>query len=423
MNPFIRRGLLSLAVFSLALLNIPSNSFAVVAIPPAVERLVEFEAFPFCSDVVLDLCLEEFLVDYDSDGSFTEPREEDNIDPKVSAFDIASGFPNLVFDIRINDWTQELDPALPVNTPIQLVVNTGDWEPSHVLRSTWRNEAFSMSKIDGKWITTVSFRTNNYSFALDCTPWDGCDDPKSRLEYRSYAQGVIWANQYPDANTAFFNGMWVSSNSTGSSDPYFNSETLTWTIETAGPALTLDNTPNVANFSAFIPDAAIVGVYGADPASMATQLMATRTDGAISTTQTAVITRVTEPEPGILISIPAYSFANAAAIPLSSRGLRTVSSDFTVPVLKIKPRYKLLKAPTAFVATKAVKSAKLKSGKVVGALSYQGSCTQGKTVRFGKATTPSIVVKKLTSGKWTCKIRAVKKLGGTWSVPKSVWVK
>jgi hypothetical protein len=421
-NPFIRRGLLSLAVFSLALLNIPSNSFAVVAIPPAVERLVEFEAFPFCSDVVLDLCLEEFLVDYDSDGSFTEPREDDNIVPKISAFDIASGFPNLVFDIRINEWTQELDPALPVNTPMRLVVNTGDWEPSHVLRSTWKNDSFSMVNRDGDWITSLTFRTNNLSFALDCTP-DSCDDPKNRIDFRSYAQGVIWANRVSDPFIALFNGMWVSTNATGWSDPYFNSETLTWTISTAGPALKIDNTPNVANFSAFIPDAAIVGVYGADPASMATQLTATRTDGAISTSQTVVITRVTEPESGIRIDIPAYSFANAAAIPLNSRGLRSVSSDFTAPVLKIKPRYKLLKAPTAFVATKAVKSAKLKSGKVIGALNYQGSCTKGKTVRFVKANTPSILVKKLASGKWSCKIRAVKKLGGTWSVSKSVWVK
>jgi len=136
-----------------------------------------------------------------------------------------------------------------------------------------------------------------------------------------------------------------------------------------------------------------------------------------------VITRVTEPEAGILINIPAYSFSNAAAIPLAAGGLRTVSSDFTVPKLRIKPRYKLLKAPTNIVAAKAVKSARIRSGKVVGALGYQASCTKGNTIRYAKANIPNILVKKLTSGKWTCRIRAVKKIGGTWSIPKSVWVK
>lgn len=423
MQQRFKKMTLSVSVISLALLGVQNNSFAVEAEPNAIERLVEFEPFPPCSDVVVDLCIEEFLVDYDNDGSFTAPIEEDNINPKVSAFEIESGFPNLVFDIRLNEWTQELDPALPVNTLIRLVVNTGDWKPEQVLRSIWKNEVFSMSKVNGQWITSVTFRTNNLSFAIDCTPWDGCSNPTSRIEYRSYAQGVLWANRNPDEFSAMFNGMWLSGNSTGGGDPYFNSESMTWVIETAGPALTLDNTPNVANFSAFIPDTAIVGVYGADPASMASQLAVSRTDGSVSTAQTAFITRVTEPEAGILINIPAYSFANAAAIPFAAGGLRAVSSNFTSPKLKIKPRYKLIKAPTKVVASRAVKSARIQSAKVSGALGYQAACTKGNTIRYAKAKTPNIVVKKLTSGKWSCRIRAVKKIGGMWSAPKSILVK
>jgi hypothetical protein len=42
-------------------------------------------------------------------------------------------------------------------------------------------------------------------------------------------------------------------------------------------------------------------------------------------------------------------------------------------------------------------------------------CSQGLVNTFAKAKSPSVTVKGLTPGKWNCKIRGAKKLGGRWS--------
>jgi hypothetical protein len=93
----------------------------------------------------------------------------------------------------------------------------------------------------------------------------------------------------------------------------------------------------------------------------------------------------------------------------------------TAPTLKIKPKTSLLRAPSIKRATRTSSTkVKVMGASVSGATSYQAMCTKGIVTKFATAKTPTVTVKNLTKGKWSCKIRGVKKVGGRWSSKLSV---
>jgi hypothetical protein len=195
---------------------------------------------------------------------------------------------------------------------------------------------------------------------------------------------------------------------------------MSWSVDTAGPPTTNGGDENIAYFNSFFPDSAIISAYGADPDSMVGIFKVTRKDGNQVVEQEVIITRVTQPAPGLLIEIPAYSFEtnDVVASPLSMFGKRIAplaSGNFTSPVHKIKPKSKLIVAPTLKSVTKSGKKVTLSGSKIAAANSYQGVCIKGAKIIYGTAKNPKVTVKNLSTGKWNCRIRGVKKIGGTWS--------
>ena len=134
---------------------------------------------------------------------------------------------------------------------------------------------------------------------------------------------------------------------------------------------------------------------------------------------TSTATRVTTPIPGLLITMPDIRLYGA---PVSSQGVRTAALRYsTAPTLKIKPKASLLRAPSIKRATRTSSTkVKVMGASVSGATGYQAMCTKGIVTKFATAKTPTVTVKNLTKGKWSCKIRGVKKVGGRWSSKLSV---
>jgi hypothetical protein len=107
---------------------------------------------------------------------------------------------------------------------------------------------------------------------------------------------------------------------------------------------------------------------------------------------------------------------------VATQGVHTAALRYsTAPTLKIKPKTSLLRAPSIKRASRASStSAKVVGASVSGATKYQAMCTKGIVTKFAVAKTPSVTVKNLTKGKWSCKIRGVKKVGGRWSAKINV---
>ena len=403
-----------LVVLSIALagLVIPAKA-STVTMPP------DFIAFPRCAVAeVTQMCVESFEVDDDNDGEFQAIESGNDLSASAYLFDSASGTPSFALFILYQE-NQELVERLPLGSDISVVVNTRDWKPSSQGFSTSQITGFSQTEVDGEWITSMSMETLSMAFATNCYQ-EGCEDPQDRLDYSSKADFTLFHNSDQSAYSKLFDGMYISSNATSTIWPTYDSESMSWSVDTAGPPTTNGGDENIAYFNSFFPDSAIISAYGADPDSMVGVFKVTRKDGNQVVEQEVIITRVTQPAPGLLIEIPAYSFEtnDVVASPLSMFGKRIAplaSGNFTSPVHKIKPKSKLIVAPTLKSVTKSGKKVTLSGSKIAAANSYQGVCIKGAKIIYGTAKNPKVTVKNLSTGKWNCRIRGVKKIGGTWS--------
>ena len=378
----------------------------------------EWIDFQNCESAELtEMCVESFLVDVDQDGIWEDPAETLSIHAYL--FDIQpDNTASLAIYIRNNN-NQELSPTLPTGTNIFISLNTRDWKPRSQAFSTSKVNSFLQVQNEGNWITQAEVSTSSMAFATDCTD-EGCSNPTNRIDYVSKADFILFNLGEQTAYDTLFNGMYISSNATSTNWPSYDSTTMSWNVETSGPALTDGGDENIAYLNAFFPDTAIISAYGADPESMVGVFKVLRKDGNKTVEQEVNITRVTEPVSGILLEIPAYSFASNDVVEAPLSGIAKkfaplTSNKYTSPQHKIKPKVKLMSAPTLFSATKSGTSATLKGSTLSGAKSYQGVCIKGSKIKYGTSNNPNLKVKNLTKGNWNCRIRGVKKIGGMWS--------
>lgn len=405
-------------LFITACIALISTALSSPAKALTVEMPAQWENFPYCSDAnANEMCIVSFEVDDDNDGNFDAIGDSDELSANAYVFDIKDD--DASFALYINYLgNQELSPRLPLGSKIKVEINTRDWKPSSQAFSTSKINMFQQVEENGEWHTTMGMETISMAFATNCYQ-EGCDDPQDRIDYESKADFLLFNLDSQTAYDRLFDGMYISSNATSTIWPSYSSETMSWTVDTAGPRTTAGGDENIAYFNAFFPDSAIIAAYGADPASMIGVFKVLRKDGNATVEQEVSISRVSEPVPGILLEIPAYSFAsNDVVAPLT--GLKTkfaplAGRDYTSPVHKIKPKTKLLAAPTLRSAKNAGGKAVLSGNTVAGAKSYQGVCIKGSKLKYSTSKNPKVTVKNLSSGNWKCRIRGVKKVGGKWS--------
>lgn len=406
-------------LFSALAIAIASSAILAPAKALTVEMPEEWENFPFCIDAAAnEMCVESFQVDDNNDSVYESIPAGDDLSANAYLFDINGEAAS--FALYINHLgNQELSERLPLGSKIRVIVNTRDWKPSSQAFSTSKITDFSQVQENDEWVTTMGVETMSMAFATNCYQ-EGCEDPQNRIDYVSKADFILFNVDAQSAYEKLFDGMFISSNATSTMWPTYDSETMSWTVDTAGPPTTNRGDENIAYFNSFFPDSAIISAYGADPVSMVGVFKVTRKDGNQTVEQEVIITRVTEPAPGLLIEIPAYSFETNDVVvsPLSKFGKKfapLASGDFTSPVHKIKPKTKLLSAPTLKSAKKNGLKIVLTGSKVTGATKYQGVCVKGSKLKYATAKNPKVTVNNLTSGKWNCRIRGVKQVGGKWS--------
>jgi hypothetical protein len=377
----------------------------------------DFDQFPACSASVTTFCIASWGLDLNNDGVFETPDANRNISFTAWIYSIKDyKTPGLVYELEVHRPSgvpafQELAPEIPVGTAVTFAINTGAFRPSPELFASSDVDHIDINQVNGNWITTGFIRTYSYTAAMGCE--EDCNHPTSTYDYHSYAQGVFWYES-PSTLRDSKRGMWVSSNASNTGGLVFNEKELTFSVDLLGPAKRPDGTDNILKYSAFLPDTFIQFAYGTTADVLATSLSTTRTDFGVATKVLSSATRVTGPIPGLLISMPDIRLNGA---PVSSQGVHSAALRYsTAPTLKIKPKTSLLRAPSIRSASRASSaSVKVVGTSVSGATSYQAMCTQGIVTKFANAKTPTITVKKLTSGKWSCKIRGVKKVGGRWS--------
>ena len=377
----------------------------------------DYDQFPVCSASVTTFCVASWGVDLNNDGVFETPDASLNISFKAWIYNIKDyKAPGLVYELEVNRPSgvpafQELAPEIPVGTAATFAINTGAFRPSPELFASSDVNYIDVNRVDGNWITTGVIRTYSYTAAFGCE--DDCDNPTSTSDYKSFAQGVL-NYESPGTLRDSKKGMWVSSNASLTGGLVFNQDELTFSVELLGPAKRPDGTDNVLKYSAFVPDTFIQFAYGTTADVLASSLSTTRTDLGVTTKVTSTATRVTAPIPGLLITMPNIRLYGA---PVSSQGVRTAASRYsTAPTLKIKPKTSLLRAPSIKSVSRASSTrVKVVGASVSGATSYQAMCTKGIVTKFATAKIPTVTVKNLTKGKWSCKIRGVKKVGGRWS--------
>ncbi|MSV37482.1 MAG: hypothetical protein F2916_05450 [Actinobacteria bacterium] len=377
----------------------------------------DFDQFPACSATVTTFCVASWGVDLNNDGVFETPDASLNISFKAWIYNIKDyKQPGLVYELEVNRPSgvpafQELAPEIPVGTAATFAINTGAFRPSPELFASSDVNYIDVNQVDGNWITTGVIRTYSYTAAIGCE--DDCNNPTSTYDYKSYAQGVL-NYESPGTLRDSKKGMWVSSNASVTGGLVFDQTALTFSVDLLGPAKRPDGTDNILKYSAFVPDTFIQFAYGTTADVLATSLSTTRTDSGVTTKVTSTATRVTAPIPGLLITMPDIRLYGTA---VASQGVHTAALRYsTAPTLKIKPKTSLLRAPTIRRASRASSTkVKVVGASVSGATSYQAMCTKGIVTKFATAKTPTVTVKNLTKGKWSCKIRGVKKVGGRWS--------
>ena len=393
--------------FLAATLSMPAQAQNVV-MPP------NWEVFPHCQDTQdVVMCVQAFEVDDNSDGIFEDALTDEDLSVNAYLFDNkANNVASLAAYFYSNGY-QDLSPRLPVGSQINLEINTRDWKPNPQAFTAAKLDAFRVEQVDGEWITYATITTKSFSVKR------AADQGGGVMTQASQAGVILWGNEYRDAYDVIFDGMWTSSNASITNSPWYDSEAMTWTIETSGTPVDSEGDSNVAYFNAFFPDSAIISAYGADPVAMAGIFKVLRKDGTETVEQEVVITRVEEPTAGILIEIPAYGFSsNEVFAPLSGVGkvfAPFAGKKYRSPKHVIKPKTKLISAPALRSVTKSGSKAVLTGTKGGAAKAYQGVCIKGSKVKYGTANKPRVTVDNLTKGNWNCRIRGVKKIGGKWS--------
>ena len=379
--------------------------------------LKDYDEFPLCSATVTSFCVKSFMIDMNNDGVFEVPPATLPVKFTAQMFSMKDwNTPSLSWQLWANGQ-QELHPVIPVGTPASFEVNTGAFKPTPSLFTEDDVVSFDVSQVDGNWITQATVKTTSYVFALNCEN-DGCRNPKSQRDYISTSQSVLFYEK-PTPTSVAKHGMWVSTNASVTGELVFAPSTMTWSIDLAAPAKKLDGTPNEIRYRTFIPDTFIQFGYGTTADVLASALKLTRTDMDITTEVSATITRVLLPRPGLLISLPDIRmYGTVVKKSVQSMGVRYMSA----PTLKISPRAALLKAPTLLgvKGSSQAKTARVTARGVYGATKYQAMCSNSNSSVFATAKSPTVTVKDLPAGKWTCQIRGVKKLGGRWSARKSI---
>ena len=407
------RGIASsaLAIIVLSLPTVATSATDPTAgIPPSYR---DFQEFPMCDSTVTTFCVVSWGLDRDDSGTFTTPDVGMGVTFNAWIFSIAEfNSPGLGYELRV-DGQQELSPTVPFGTRFQFAINTGAFKPSPSLFTQAEVESFDIVEVDGAWVTSGIMRTSSWPFALGCEADSNCSKPTNQRDYQSFAQGVQFYEE-PNLLRDAKRGMWVSTNAAVTGEIQFDRQTMTWTVDLAGPARKADGSINTLRYSTFIPDAFIQSAYGTTADVLARSLAATRTDASVTRAVSATITRVTAPQSGLLISMPSISLTGSA---VSTQQFASASKRFsTAPKIRIKPKSALLRAPGGVRVRRAdAKSVRVSSSRVSGATRYQAMCTKGATSVFATARTPNIRVRGVTKGTWRCSIRGIKKIGGKWS--------
>jgi hypothetical protein len=373
----------------------------------------DYQEFPMCDTTVTTFCISSWGIDLTNSGTFTIPASSTGITFKAWLFSIAEyKTPSLAYELRVNGQ-QELAPTIPLGTAFQFVINTGAFKPSPSLFAKAEVQDFDVANENGNWITKGTLKTSSTAFALGCEADANCSNPRNQIDYQSFAQGVQFYEE-PNLLLDAKRGMWVSTNAAVTGEIQFDRLTMTWSVDLSGPAKKADGSVNTLRYSTFIPDAFIQSAYGTTADVLANTLVTTRTDASVTTTVAATITRVTSPQPGLLISMPSISLAGTST---SSQSVRSMASRYsTAPKIKIKPKSTLLNAPKNTRATRLnATSARVSTTPIRGAKKYQAMCSKGATSVFATSRRPLIKVSGLSKGSWKCSIRGVQKIGGKWS--------
>lgn len=407
------RGLVS-GTIAVTLLALPaaanSATDPIAGIPPTYR---DYQEFPACNADVTTFCIASWGIDLDNSGTFTTPAADTYITFNAWIFSIAEfNSPGLSYELRVGG-AQELAPTVPLGTRFQFAINTGAFRPSPSLFTQAEVESFDVVNDNGNWITTGTFRTASWPFALGCEADSNCSNPTNQMDYQSFAQGVQFYEE-PNILRNAKQGMWVSTNAATTGEIQFDRSTMTWTVELSGPARKADGSVNTLRYSTFIPDAFIRSAYGTTADVLATSLATTRTDASTTSSVAATITRVTSPQSGLLISMPSIGLSGTGA---TSQSVQSAARRLsTAPKIRIKPKNSLLRAPGGVRATRLdSKSMRITASPVRGASKYQAMCTRGSASVFATARTPNIRVRGLSKARWSCSIRAVKRVGGKWS--------
>ena len=419
-----------------------------VVVSPATQATVVYPSerayFPLCTSENETNCYSNPQIKLPSSSSWTTPSGD--VYFGINAFDISNA-PSLAIDMRLggNQGDQDLSSVLPYGTEIKVNIRTGTWQPNPQANGVAAINGFTQNQnVNGNWTTSVDFTTTNWSAASNCSVDDGCANPGTANgtdpnangyqsafwnDFASFAQVVFWgvSRTATESDIAWWHkwdGMYTSSNASSGYGPWYDLESSAWVIQKAAPARTRDGSQtNWLMFNAFIPDHSILEVYGINGADAVPNFRVTRqNDGATSQVEVAAsITHVTEPNPGVFISIPRYSFdLNPTA--LHVRGIRSVSSVAASGTLRIK-YIKPAPGKTRVTSKSTVNgTATLRAQAMTGATSYEASCSKGSTTKTGTSTSTTVNVRNLSEGNWSCKVRAKNPTNGAWSTPVNVTV-
>lgn len=444
-------------IFKLGLISISALLVATTVVAPvkATDWPANYEKWSACSESTTIFCVAS--AQSDTDGNETEDWTDLPSSVEVDSYFYNLGFngttlPNFSFRL-LNSGSQELDPALPSGSKVQLQFNLGPWNPrADFANSTNKILSWDSEKIDDNWILTVELETAPYSFATECWPWsdpwtdqntgesgDYCTNPRHRIDFKSYAQGAVGSHpsdpNHPDQSPSA--GVWVANNATGSTNPWLDPVNKTFEMDYAGPPTKIDGTPNYIFAQAFIPDHTLSSLYGVDPATINLNdgLLVTRSDGNTTTSVNATITHTDGNIPGILINIPeivTYVAAPAGALRIRKVKADPTNTSKTLPKIKIKIKSAGTSAPGKSSIKKIRANGKfailnLNIGNF--ATDVQPMCTKGKTSKSGTAMIPmAVATVKLSKGTWSCKVRSVrtvakKRVYSAWSAAKTVKIK
>lgn len=407
-------GAVLLVAFTTSTTSVANAADALDGIPSWYR---DFQKFPACSASVASFCIQSWGVDINRDGVYETPDPSLHVSFAAWVYNIEKGKePSLVYELEVNreDGStnfQELAPEIPVGTSATFSINTGGFEPTASLFASSDVSYIDVQQVNGNWITTGVIQTFTHTAAIGCEI--DCEHPTKTYDYDSFAQGVLWYEK-PSALRDSEHGMWVSSNASVTGQLNFDATTLTFSVDLLGPAKRPDGTDNILRYSAFLPDSFIQYAYGTTADVLATSLSTTRTDFGVTTSVKATATRVTSPIAGLLVSMPNIRLSGA---PVAAQSVHASGSRYsTTPTLKIKPKNSLLRAPTIHRVIRASSTSVRVSGSPVsGATGYQAMCSRGIITHFANAKSATVTVKDLVPGAWSCKIRAVKKVGGRWS--------